>query len=546
VDGSFAASELTATTVPQALVATVERGTGAHVFHLDEGIVEVPFRELAERAARRAGTLARRGVRPGDRVGLIGPNRPQWAAWAFATWWSGAVLVPIGFPLRVRDRSALAEQVASVVRTAGCRVVVADPGFLDVVPVGKALDWDEPAAGADAPLASVGGGDPAVIQFTSGSTASPKGVVLTHGAILEHMRSHLALRPFDPATDRILGWVPLFHDMGLFRYLVASAVFGLLCDLLPTERFARDPAEWLRLATECGTTTTSGPTSGWGSAVRGAIAGRVHVDLSGIRRAAMGGESVAPDVVDRIVAAAEGLGLHPGALIVGYGLAETVAGVTTTVPGDGMRFDRIDLHELVAAGRAVPSDGGSTKRVACCGRPYPGMELRVMGPDGPLPERRVGDLQVKGNSVMSGYVSEDVRDPFVDGWLQTGDLGYIADGELYVTGRAKDLIIVMGRNYFPDDFEWAAQRVEGVRPGRCAAFSIPEREEVVVLVEPSEGADPRVLRDAVSNAILNAIGIRAAEVVVLTPGTVLKTSSGKLRRSAMREAHARGELEPIA
>ena len=167
---------------------------------------------------------------------------------------------------------------------------------------------------------------------------------------------------------------------------------------------------------------------------------------------------------------------------------------------------------------------------------------RIAGPDGDLAEREVGEIVLRGPSLMSGYVGAGAPDPFVDGWLRTGDLGYLADGELFPVGRAKDMVIAMGHNYYAEDFEWAAGRVAGVRPGRSVAFTAPDSEQVVLLVEPSENGDADLLRRDVRRAVADAVGVAPGEVVVLPPGTVEKTTSGKLRRAAMREAYVNGSF----
>jgi fatty-acyl-CoA synthase len=260
-----------------------------------------------------------------------------------------------------------------------------------------------------------------------------------------------------------------------------------------------------------------------------------------------GAEAIDAAVLDRFEEHRQAIGLGPGVLCGAYGLAEATLVVTTSRPGVGARIDRIDL-DAFADGEAlpVPEDHSPVRRVVSCGPPMPGIGIRIMGPDGPLPERRIGEIQVSGPTLMKGYEAiPDDEQPFTsDGWLQTGDLGYQADGDLYVTGRVKDIIIVVGRNYAPEDFEWVAQQVAGVRPGRCVAFGQPGEGEghAVMLFEPAPGTDPETTATEVRRKINHSMGVAMGDVVPVAKGTIAKTTSGKLQRASMRDAYARGDV----
>jgi fatty-acyl-CoA synthase len=525
------------------LLATADGEEGEYVFHLEDGVVRVSCAELAERAERGARRLAALGIGPGDPVGLLGPNRPEWVVWAFATWMAGAVLLPLQVPVRVRDPAAFAESLERVLDVAGCCVVLAEPRLAPYLPSGKAVAWDEDGEiSGDAP----GGPDPsstAVIQFTSGSTAAPRGAAIAHGAALAQ------LGILEPVVSGAVGpralasWVPFFHDMGLFLSALAPAAWGGTGHYLPTERFARDPVEWLRLVQTTRARLTFGPPAAVGSTLRAFVRGQESIDLGCLDGMLMAAEAVDPAVARRLFELAPRLGLRPGALGTGYGLAEAVLSVAYSPVGAGLTLDTVALDDL-ARGVAAPAGAGRTRAIASCGPPR--MELRIGGTDGAeLPERHVGEILVRGASTMSGYLGPSATDPFRDGWLYTGDLGYLASGELYVTGRAKDLVIAMGHNYYPEDFEWAAARVEGVKPGRCVAFALPDSEEVVVLVETDDG-EPGNLGQKVRRSIADAVGIAPGRVVVLPPGSVQKTTSGKLKRTAMREAYSRDALATLS
>jgi fatty-acyl-CoA synthase len=531
-------------TIPEALFATAERDLGELVFHLDEGPLRLGFPELAERALAGARRLTALGVGPGEAVGLLGPNRPEWAVWAFAVWIAGATLVPVHIPLRIRDPEAFGTQLRGLVEAAGCRLVLADPILASLLPAGVAVSWDEAGEQSGEHPAGPTCGDPAVIQFTSGSTAAPKGALLSHRAVMAQMELlGRGYRRSDDDPRTVLSWTPFFHDLGLFGGVVHPAYAGSTTHHLPTERFARDPAEWLRLIEATRVDGTVGPSSAFGSAVRAAGMRDERIDLSSLEVAYFAAEGVDPEVAQGIVERARELNFDPAALGSTYGLAEAVLGVTCQHAGTGLRIDRISLEQLTASGVAVPSTEAPARLMISCGPPV--MDLRIVGPEGELPERHVGEIKVRGPSLMSGYVRGDgslEKAAFADGWLRTGDLGYLAEGELYVTGRAKDLIIAMGHNYYPEDFEWAAARVAAVRPGRCVAFSDPGTESVVVLVEPKPGQDPSGVERDVRRGVANAVGIAPGDVVALPPGAVEKTTSGKLRRAAMRHAYATGAL----
>ena len=516
------------------------------VFHLPDRIARLSAATLLGEARAAATLLADRGVGPGDAIGVLGPNGPEWARWAYATWLAGAALVPIPYHLRMRDAETFREQVAGLLRASRSRTVVADPRFLPYVPDGVGLSWDVDLPRAPRALSpEPEPDDVAVIQFTSGSTASPKGAALTHRAILAGVRNSCDGSGFDGAGWVQLSWLPFFHDWGLFGYLVWSFVIGTQTHILPTERFAGDPSEWLRLVGRVGAMMTPGPTSAWDAALRVASRRPAGIDLSTLRVCTLAAEAIEPRVLDRLLELGPTLGLDPAAAQGAYGMAETTLAITEGAGSEPIRIDRIDRATLVSSGIASPGSGRGAKAVVSCGAAVPGTEVRIEGPDGPRRDRQVGEILVRGPSLMRGYVGEAREDPFVDGWLRTGDLGYLADGELYVTGRMKDVVIVMGRNYPSQDLEWAAERVEGVRLGRSVAFATSEVEgEAVVAVEPS-AAEFDALPRNVWRAVSDAIGVVPREIIVLPPGSIPFTTSGKLRRSWVRESYATGALEGL-
>lgn len=535
-------------TLFDALLDVASEGRGRTTFHMADGQVVVAPDELAADAVGGARALAAMGVRPGDVVGLLGPNRPEWLRWAFSTWAAGAVLVAIPFPLHVRDPEGFRRQVRALTGAAGCRRVLADPGLLEHVPDDLAVSWDFPhrredGAAFEPPPPPAGR---AVIQFTSGSTAMPKAAVLPHAAVLAATRTlQLFYRPTD--QDHLLSWLPFFHDNGLFLHMVTPVLLGLQSHIIPTERFARNPLVWFRVVAEVGGTLTSGPSSGWAAALRTAMRRPDGIDLSTLELAVLSAEMVQPAVVELLIEDGRRFGLRPNVLANGYGMAEATLSVAVSPRGGGIRMEEIDVGAL-AGGRAVPARGGPRKRVASSGPPMPDVEVRVVGPDGgDRGEREVGEVHVRAPSLMAGYIGENAPQPFVDGWLRTGDLGYRSDGELFVTGRSKDVLIVFGRNYLPEDIEWAAGAVEGVRPGRCIAFSPPDGSdgEVYVAIEPTPGSTAETLVTRVRQAVFNSVGIPLRDVLILPKGSIPMTTSGKLQRGEVRARFARGQLSPV-
>ena len=534
-------------TIPEALFAAAEAGAGEYVFHLEGGEVRLDTAQLAERASRGARRLVALGVEPGDAVGVLGPNRPEWVVWAFATWIAGAALVPVQLPLRVREPTAFSEQLNRLVRVAGCRRVLAEPQLTALLPDEVGIPWDDARDGSAEDL------DPhlavpesvAVVQFTSGSTAAPKGALLRHAAVAAQMEALRQVYCYDDGSPRtIVNWTPFFHDLGLFANLIQPAFTGATVHQLPTEHFARDPAAWLRLVGETGAAATVAPGGAFGSALRAVTRRAERIDLSSLDLAYFAAEGIDVDIAQRLVSRSAELGLRPESLGGTYGLAEAVMAAAFPPVGTGLRIDRVSREGLVAGGTAIPAAGEAARLLAASGKPV--MDLRIWGSEGELPERNVGEIQVRGRSMMSGYAGEGASDPIDDGWLLTGDLGYLAEGDLFVTGRAKDMMIAMGHNYHPEDFEWAAGRVDGVRPGRCVAFGLPGAEEVVVLVETRDGLGSSAFEQEIADAIADVAGVRPSEVVVLAPGVVEKTTSGKLRRAAMREHYLSGALRPQA
>ena len=502
----------------------------AVVLHLADGPIVVSRERLAEAGHRAAAVLQANGVEPGDRVGLLGGNRPEWVEWAFGVWLAGGVLVPVQLPLRLRNEAAFRDRVASTIRAAGCSRVVVDPDLSGLVPDGLALRWDSSTSTTlDRQL--VEPDSPAVVQFTSGSTANPRGAVVSHRAVMAQMK---ALGTYTGHSDVYTGWAPFFHDLGLFCFLVFPIANGLTTHVLPTELYARDPSAWLRLMDGTRSTGTFGPQSAWAAAFAAAQRRGVELDLSSVDVAWMAAESIDPAFVDSMRDLAPSVGLRTDAIGATYGLAEAVLGVTSSRRGESLRIQAFDRQAL-EGGRAAPVVEGA-HRIASSGVPLDGMAVRVRTRTGEAEEGELGEIQVCSESLMTRYLAESGEDPIRDGWLSTGDQGFLFEGELYVTGRLKDMVIVMGQNYYPEDFEWAAGRLADIRPGRVVAFADAHQERVVLVCEPKDASAG--LAERVKYRVGDAVGKAPDEVLLVLPGTIEKTTSGKLMRSHMRRLYA--------
>jgi fatty-acyl-CoA synthase len=533
-------------TLGEVVAAAALADRGGIEFHLAEGRQRWSFPALHEAALGRVAQLRAAGIRPDDRLGLVGPNRPEWVAWAYGAWLAGVTLVPLQTPVRVRDRAAFAAQLAGLAHATGCQLVVAAPNLVPMCPPDiPSLAWDAPApAGAPPELEPVDPGSLALVQASSGTTGTPKGIGLTHENLVARGRVQVAAEQDSAPRAQLLAWNPFFHMSGITA-LIHTAVEGSSYHALPAERFARDPGGWLRLVGEVGATVTGAPSTGWDAALRSIERHPEGVDLSSLDLALFAMEMVDPDVIDRLVEVGGRFGLRPGTIAVGYGLTEGGGGGSFSIPGM-LRIDRIDLEEFTASGRAVPvpdDDSRPVKRVVCCGFPKDraGVELRVGSPDAELPERHAGEILLRGPGVESVRMVAGAHD-LLDGWLRTGDIGYRAEGELFLTGRSKELIIVKGRNYHPEDLEWAAGRVPAVASAQSVAFVVGDGvvDEVVVAVELDEPPDG--IEDQVRSAITNAVGVVVHHVVVVPPGTIPKAANGKLQRLAARDAYTSGSL----
>ncbi len=565
--------------------AAADAGTGLRFVARDESARFLPWSEVRERARRTAAGLLALGVRPGDRVGLVFPTGPEFFDAFFGSLLAGAAPVPLYPPVRLGRLEEYHRRTAAMLAAAGARLVLADRRVRRLLgetvaraapALGCRALGDLPAADAAAPLPAPGPDDLALVQFSSGTTVEPKPVALSHRAVLAQAAALNSLWPEALAGERATGlsWLPLYHDMGLIGCVVPAVLLPSVLTLLGPEVFVARPALWLRAISRYRAAISPAPNFAYGLALHKIrdeeLAG---VDLSCWQVALNGAETVAPGVLRAFRERFARWGLPAGALTPVYGLSEAALAVTFSDLGRPFRTVRFDREALAAAGvaRELPpgaaaGDPTAVRELASVGRPLPGFELRILPPGDeaerpapgdvePLPEGRLGRVWVRGPSLMSGYLGRprETARVLVGGWLDTGDLGFLHGGELYLAGRAKDVVILHGRNHAPEEIEHAVGEVEGARRGCAVAVSwLPEgaeAEELLVLVE-ARRAEPeparRGIAAACSRAVLAATGLVPERVEVLAPGTLPRTSSGKLRRGAALARYLDGTLDAPA
>ncbi len=468
-----------------------------------------------------------------------------------AVWLAGGSVTMLHQPTPRTDLATWAEDTVTVLDMIDAGLVLLGAPFdgLATVLAGRGIayrlldDLDGAPVEPDGDVA--GEDDTALLQLTSGSTAEPKAVRITHHNLHANIGAMVQAARLDPATDVMVSWLPLFHDMGMVGFLTTPMVVGIeLVSVTPTD-FLRRPLLWAELISHHRGTVTAAPNFAYAVLARQLARAEGPLDLSTLRFALNGAEPIDPAAVTAFTAAGARFGLRSESVVCAYGMAETALGVSFAPVDTGLQIDEIDAVALEEHRRAVPAATGATRRFPLLGPPLPGMEVRVVGDDGAVRgEREVGVLQLRGESVTPGYLTVDgpVATQDADGWLDTGDEGYLAEGAVVVCGRRKDVIIMGGRNIYPTDIERAASAAADVRAGNAVAVRLDagdgrHRESFLVAVESRRAGEPeavRGIRKDVTSRVVSAVGVRPAEVVVLGPGSLPKTPSGKLRRAATR------------
>jgi fatty-acyl-CoA synthase len=534
-------------------------------FHDARGTLTLAYTyaQLRDDALVEARRFVALGIKPGDRIALVAETGVEFAACFFGAVYAGAWPVPLPLPTSFGGREAYVDQL-------GVQLKSSDPALFlypeELAHFGegaadnagaKSRTWEslaevEPAAGE---LPTATGDDIAYLQYSSGSTRFPHGVAVTHRALLDNLRAHsVGLQMTE--TDRVISWLPWYHDMGLVGCFLSPVANQLSVDYLKTEDFARRPLAWLDLITRNpGISISYSPTFGYDICSRrmsSQTRAEDRFDLSRWRIAGNGADMIRPDVMQAFVDSFAPAGFKAGAFCPSYGLAEATLAVSLMPPGEGIRLELVEENKLSGG---VSDDAARPRRyraIVNCGKPVEGMEVEIRGPEGEiLPNRGIGKVYVRGASVMHSYFRDEESTKAClssDGWLDTGDMGYMSGGYIFIVGRAKDMIIINGRNHWPQDIEWAVEQLPGFKSGDIAAFAItgPSGEEtpaVLVHCRVSDNEERGKLRDEIRERVRAITGITPV-VELVPPRTLPRTSSGKLSRTKARNLYLSGEIQP--
>jgi 1-acyl-sn-glycerol-3-phosphate acyltransferase len=539
-----------------------QHGDRIHVVLWQDDSEETGFtyRQIAAKARLVANGLKRSGLQPGERVAIMLPTSVEFFAAFFGVLYAGGVPTPIYPPARPSQIEEHLNRQAGILRNARAALLIAPASAstitrlvkLQVESLRDVVAVEHLSQEAQSETPDVRGGDMALIQYTSGSTGDPKGVVLSHANLLANIRAMGAAMDASP-SDVFVSWLPLYHDMGLIGAWLGSLYFAAPLVVMSPLTFLVRPEQWLWAIHRHRATLSASPNFGYGLCLHKiddeCISG---VDLSSLRMVANGAEAVSPATIREFTARFANYGFRPEALVPVYGLAEDAVGLSFPPLGRAPLIDRVDRTALTRHGRAVPAapDDATALELIACGRPLPGHEVRIIGTTGELGEREQGRLQFRGPSATQGYFDSPAatRALFDGDWLNSGDLAYIAGGDIYITGRSKDVVIRAGRNIYPAEIETAAGDVSGVRKGCVVVFGSedPERgtERVILLAETHRTEEEALdeLRQRIEEAVTPLLDAPPEEIVLVPPHTIPKTSSGKLRRASARELFERGAL----
>jgi fatty-acyl-CoA synthase len=563
------------TAYPSTLVEALDRlpggeARGFRFYGSDRQERYYPYEAMRAEAHRRAAFLAalepvgRAGVaggplRKGDCVALVLPENHEFVLSFLGASVAGFVPVPIFPRASFKGADQYVDTLEHIVKASHARVVVCMQQNREVVDRLReregleglvVLDVETGFSGQAPPFSPplVTPDDLCFLQFTSGSTNRPKGVMVKHHNLVANTTAFLGPHGLGRTADDVgVSWLPLFHDMGLIGFVLGTLIVDLPVVLMPTPTFARMPRMWLELITKHRGTITYAPNFAYQLVTKRATDKDIAaLDLSSLRVAGCGAEPIRARTLIDFAERFRPAGFRSTALLPSYGMAESCLAITFHQRGAEMIVDRV-APSAMAQGRAVPAAAGDALELVSCGVPFPGHELAIVDEQGqPVGERVVGQILSKGPSVTEGYYEnpDASAESFKEGWLWTGDLGYVAEGNVYICGRVKDLIILNGANHYPQDLEWAASEIEGVRRGNVVAFSVMKDgvEQLVIAAEGNSG-DAARLRVEIAEAVQKSFGLTPAHVAICGVGALPKTSSGKAQRRKTRAMWESGELE---
>jgi fatty-acyl-CoA synthase len=521
-----------------------------------------PYSEMRDDALVMARRLIAAGIGKDDRVALIAETGADFAALFCACVYVGAWPVPLPLPTTFGGKESFIEQLAIQLQSSDPKVLLYPEEISEMASSAAARQgcasesWQDfgqrPAPECTLPEASPD--DICYLQYSSGSTRFPTGVAVTHRALLHNLYGHSTTMNLGE-NDRCVSWLPWYHDMGLVGCLLSLIANQVSGDYLKPDAFARRPLAWLdMISRNPGNTLSYSPTFGYDICSR-RISSQSNVaerfDLSRWRIAGNGADMIRPDVMQSFVNAFADAGFKASAFTPSYGLAEAVLAVTVMPPGEGIRVELVEEERLSGAPRDI-SRPARYRAIVNCGKPLPDMQVAIRGEDGhSRTDHQIGKVWCRGPSVMHSYFrNEDAtNDCLVDGWLDTGDMGYTANGYLFIVGRAKDMIIINGKNHWPQDIEWAVEQLPGFNHGDIAAFAIEmengeEAPAVLVHCRVSDPVERVKLREQIADKVRSVTGMSCI-VELVPPRTLPRTSSGKLSRAKAKKLYLAGEIVPI-
>ena len=521
----------------------------------------LPYQKLQKEARSLARRLLGLGPRRGARVALVADTHPDFMRYFFACQYAGLVPVPLPAPIQLGNRQDYAGQLRRLLKTCKAEIAIASESYFPLIMKAAAclnLSFYGSTKAfihlpeEDVELHPSGPDELAYLQFTSGSTRFPRGVMISQQTVMNNLSNLIGLVIGVRDNDRAVSWLPFYHDMGLVGTVLAPMASQISVDYLSPRDFAMRPRLWPRLMSQNRATISFGSARGY-QLCRQRLRPRdiKELDLSAWRLAAVGSETINPGTMIRFAEALAPAGFNEKALVVGYGMAECSLAVSFSRPGKGLAVDRVDPEFLSGKRQAVPVDpqnnkcAYAAKRIISCGQPMPEYQIQVRdGQGNPLPERHVGKLYVRGPSVMSGYFDNEIATRDVlseDGWLNTGDMAYMADNNIFITGRAKDLLIVNGRWVWPQDLEKIAEQQSEVRMGDAAAISVPGedgRDAAALLLQCRQPDQTKQseLTQRIQRLIRQKIGVDC-KIELVSRHTLPRTTSGKLARAKARQAY---------
>ncbi len=548
-----------------ALDYAAQGAAGLNFYSARNGLEEVvPYADLRKRSLDAAQRMLAAGLIAGDRVAIIAETDAEFVVTFFGCAYAGLIPAPLPLPVAFGGKDGYIAHLKRIMQVCGARAVFGPASLVEwIEDAAQTLDLAYAGAlselkaheGDDANLPRAKPQDMSYLQFSSGTTRFPLGVEITHEAFMANARGicrdGLKIRE----GDRACSWLPFYHDMGLVGFLLAPMASQLSVDLLPTRDFARRSLGWLKMISDNRATLAYSPSFGYELCARRArTANLENLDLSCWRAAGIGGDMIRLPVLERFVECFEKVGFDEKSFVASYGMAEATLAISFAPTGAGLAFDRLDLNTLDSESRAKTTTAGSgapQRSFALCGGPLPDHKIEVRNDAGKaLDDGQVGRIFVTGPSLMKEYYGNAGETACVltpNGWLDTGDLGYFRDGQIVITGRVKDLILVNGRNVWPQDLEWAAESGNDVlRAGDVAAFSIDDGDgEKVVLLVQTRISDPERRNSLLSGieGLVSAEYGLMAKVVSVPPHSLPQTSSGKLSRIKARQMYLEGAFE---